>query len=87
MDPIHCDLMWYWVQPLNQKMFERGLISEFHCAWVDAEWLALFILICKEWPDSDEDFPRGKWASIQALEQCLQSRVSRLVYEAIGAEQ
>ena len=76
MDQIHCDLMWYWIGPLNQKMVDMEILPEFHCAWIDAEWIALFLYACKEWPDSADDFPSGKWASIQALEYRLQERVA-----------
>ena len=76
MDQIHCDLFWYWIRPLNQKMVDLDMIAEFHCAWIDAEWLALFLYACKEWPDSEEDFPGGKWASIQAIEYRLQEGIA-----------
>lgn len=68
MDSISVDGSWYWIKPLMQTFSNCDLLPEPVSPWVDPATLALFISICKEWPDSEEAFPKGKWASIQDCE-------------------
>lgn len=72
---INVSESWDWIEPLNAKMFDYGLIRELHGPWIEAKDLALFTEICKLWPDTPEDFPRGKWASIQNLQSLVEDDV------------
>ncbi len=62
------------------------MAAPFHCAEVEPEQLALYIAICKQWPDSEDDFPHGKWAMIQYLEQRLAARIDSAIRAAWKAE-
>ena len=86
MDNVLIEAYWHWVKPLAEKMQDLHLFPELHSSWIDPEWLALFIDICKQWPDNDDDFPGGKWASIQAL-QGLHEQYIRIDLERAGVLQ
>jgi hypothetical protein len=70
-------------------MVDADLIGELYSLWVPPETLALFLYLCKAWPDSEKDFPSGKWGSIQALELRLERHIAAAhdkAYEKAAAE-
>lgn len=77
MDSIHMGSSWYWVRALMERMAEAEMFPEPVSEWVPPDTFALFIAIAREWPDSEEDFPRGKWASIQHLESLLSEAIKQ----------
>lgn len=77
MDAIYCGVSWYWLRPLAQDIADRGFMREIHSSWVCPEDLALLIAIAKQLPDDPDDFPKGKWASIQHLEDLLAQHINK----------
>lgn len=77
MDSVLIDGAWDWVKPLMQKLANIEVFQKQTAMWVAPESLALFIAICKAWPDSEDDFPKGKWAGIQYLEARLGVEIQR----------
>jgi len=39
--------------------------------WIDVRWFAWLVALLKVEPDTEELFPKGKWATIQRLEELL----------------
>ena len=83
MDSIHLESNIADHRRLSEQFGDLGLIAPFHCSEVEPEDLALYIAICKQWPDSEDDFPHGKWAAIQYLERRLAVRID-LAIKATG---
>ena len=67
---------------LSQQFDDLGLAPLFDCAYAEPQWLALYIAICRQWPDSEDAFPHGKWATIQHLEQILAARIDGAIKAA-----
>lgn len=82
MDSIHLGNNHADHRRLSEQFDDLDLAAPFHCSGVEPEQLALYIAICKQWPDSEDAFPKGKWASIQHLEQILAARITQAIKAA-----
>jgi len=53
----------------------------YHLSWVDVSVALLVIECAKRAPDREEWFPRGKWATIQAMQQATERELRNLFAE------
>lgn len=54
--------------------------------FMQPERMALIVLLLKKLPDNDDYFPRGKWATIQSIEDQLQEIVEDKVSKLLARE-
>lgn len=50
--------------------------------FVPLEWALFILCLAKEAPDKDQWFPRGKWATIQAIEGRIDKEISKLSWSS-----
>ncbi len=53
---------------------------EYVCPYVDVPVALMLIEIAKRAPDRDEWFPRGKWATIQAIQAAVNCELDKLLW-------
>jgi hypothetical protein len=62
------------------EAIRSALGEDMSCAEMP-ERMAWIVAVLKELPDSDEAFPHGKWATIQALESQVQEAAAKRAAE------
>lgn len=60
---------------LETYAYQRDFDPWLH-KFIEPQWFAWLIALLKAEPDNEEFFPKGKWATIQRLEQLLENAVT-----------
>lgn len=63
-------------QATADALTRAEVVGDVH-TWEQPERVAWILYVIKEWPDEEALFPRGKWATIQALEEQVQRAAER----------
>ncbi len=71
----------HWSVELIDKL---DFIPEVFGGYIDPSSLAIFIETAKQLPDNEDDFPKGKWAGIQHLQELLSDEIKKeLHYQSV----
>lgn len=86
MDNIYLSESVATIEGLRQMLIAHLGHNAYSQRWVSVPEALLIIEIAKRAQDKDEWFPRGKWATIQALQDRVHAELDKLPFERIHDE-